>query len=142
MRNREVKKYYSFEPYKIGPFTEELYNDLDVLEMIGLVKMRTKDFVEESEMLETQKIPRDLLTYADADAISADLYREFEYTLSHLGRKISQELYDSVPQSVRQAIEEVKRRFGSLPLVELLRYIYRKFPEMAKKSIREDLRGE
>jgi hypothetical protein len=138
--DKEVEKYYSFEPYKIGPFTEELYNDLDVLETMGLVEIKTKDFVEEPERMESERIPQDLLT--DAESISADLYKEFEYRLSDRGRGISQVLYESVPLSVRQAIEEVKRKFGSLPLVEVLRYIYRRFPEMARKSIREDLRGK
>jgi hypothetical protein len=142
--DKEVKNYYTFEPYKIGPFTEELYNDLDVLETMGLVEIRAKDFVEESEMLEIQKIPREdnPLTYADTEAIPADLYQEFDYKLSDKGRRITEVLYDSVSSSLKQAVEDVKRRFGSLLLVELLRYIYRNFPKMATKSIREDLKGK
>ena len=139
--DKAVKKYYSFEPYKLGPFTEELYNDLDVLETIGLVQVAVKEFVEESETVEAERIPRDLLTYADADAITAESYREYEYKLSDSGRKLAHELYNSVPESIRQAVEDVKTKFASLPLAELLRYIYRKFPEMGRKSIRTDLRG-
>jgi len=140
--DKEVKNYYSFEPYKLGPFTEELYNDLDVLKTMRLIEVRTEDLVEESETFETQEILGDLLSYADSDAISSECYRQFEYKLTDQGERIANEIYSSVSPSLKQAIEDVKRKFASLPLIELLRYIYRRFPEMAQKSIREDLRGK
>jgi hypothetical protein len=140
--DEDVEKYYHFEPYKIGPFTEELYNDLNVLEAMQLIETKTKNYIEEPEVLETQEIIGDLLTYADLDALSLDYYKEFNYSLTERGQAIAGKIYDSASQSTKQAVEEVKLKFGSLPLTELLRYIYRRFPEMATRTIREDLRGK
>lgn len=139
--DKEIEHYYSFEAYKLGPFTEEVYDDLDVLESIGLIEITAKDFVEVSGAIETQEIPGDLLSYMDADAISTQSYKQSEYRLTEEGWRIAQKRYNEVSSSIKQAVEDVKRRFGSLSLVELLRYIYRKFPEMAKRTVRENLRG-
>lgn len=139
--DKEVKSYYSFEAYKIGPFTEEVYNDLDFLHTAGLVKIKSQDLVEESDVIETQEIPGDLASYVGVDAVSSDSYAQSEYGLTDQGLRIAERRYGQISSSARHAIEDIKRRFGSVPLTALLRYVYRRFPEMAKKTIREDLRG-
>lgn len=139
--DKEVKSYYSFEAYKIGPFTEEVYNDLDFLQSVGLIEIKSQDLVDESEAMETQEIPEDLRSYVGVDAVSSDSYAQFEYRLTKQGLRIVKQRYAQISSSMRNVIENIKGRFGSVPLTVLLRYVYRKFPEMAKKTIREDLRG-
>ena len=138
--DKEVKNYYSFEPYKLGPFTDELYDDLEFLENVHLIEVKIREFVEESETLEKGEILYDLLVDADVDALSSDSYNEYEYRLTNKGREMAEEIHNTIAPSARESIHCVKREFGSLPLTEILRYIYRKYPEMAKKSIRVDLR--
>lgn len=140
--DKEVKNYYSFEPFKLGPFTDELYDDLDFLKNVNLINVKAKEFINESELIETEEVFKDLLCNADTELFAVNSYNEYEYSLTNKGIMLAEKIYATVTDFVKLSISTVKQKFGALPLTEILRFIYRKYPEMAIKSIRADLRSE
>lgn len=137
--DKNVRNYYNFTPYKLGPFADELYSDIEFLESLDFINIRTIEFLEESVVLEIDEIIYDLLSESSFSAFSPNAYSEYEYRLSDKGLAKAEEISKTITPRMKNAIVKIKQEFGSLPLVELLRFVYRKNPDMAKKSIRPDL---
>lgn len=99
---------YNFIPYKYGPFTKEIYEDLEELEKKGYLTINHMDGNGEVEKMGISLSPDRL---EDVVLLSSSFSAE---TL----------------QSVREIIGE----YGSLPLNELLAAVYKEFPEYAVRS--------
>jgi uncharacterized protein len=139
---RWVAGYYSFEPYKFGPFSPEVYEDLEFLENVGLLEDASKpnndaslqEATEASAAYEDTELPGDI-------GDEAQPYYEPCYQLTEKGRKfVEQRVMSDMPQSVREALSLVKRMCGHVPLTSLLRYVYSNYPEYASNSELEWLR--
>lgn len=137
--DKYVKKFYSFEAHKLGPFTREIYDDIDFFDSIGFIEKKTRGSIQESEFCVVEEFYEDFLPEIDIESITQDTYRDVEFSLTLRGQEFTKKLYNQVPIAVKDACEEIKKKFGFLPLTELLRYIYLKFPDTATKTIRKDL---
>jgi len=58
-----------------------------------------------------------------------------DFALTKTGREAAKEIYDDLDDERRRRLDQVKRRFNSMPFFDLLRYVYRKYPAFAKKSV-------
>lgn len=126
-----------FQPYHYGPYTRELYDAIDLLTGIDLVReQRAKtdtslDVAEELRALEGSEL----------GAGSADPSRPYEervFELTEKGRYVAQVIAKRVGERAVNEVSRIKDEYGSLPLRQLLRTVYRQYPEMASKSrIRE-----
>jgi len=56
------------------------------------------------------------------------------FELTDDGIKVAETLFNSMDQQQREEIERVKSRFNSLDLRQLLRYVYKKYPESTTES--------
>ena len=154
-----------FEPYAFGPYDPKIYDDLAFLENMGWLRgstAATSDTLVFSDLME-EKGKDSSLAFLDASELDeADLSFEYlmsgvaedfperyetrKYALSEKGREsieseISAMRGDHEFPKLMSAIEEVKRRFNSVPLRDLLRYVYKKYPDSASDStILEQLR--
>jgi len=99
---------YSFIPYKYGPFSKEVYEDLEVLEREMLV-IRSK----KGKIVERQE------TAIDEEAVD-----EVKHIL------------ETLPQDKKQALDEVMRRHASMGFEQLLGYVYTTYPEFAARAKR------
>jgi hypothetical protein len=122
-----VRNPYSFQPYRYGPFTAALYNDLDMLIEAGLVRREHLDedgvpVIQRGEEIDEGFGFNGLTT----------LYR-----LSRKGRRVAAALLELAAKkqhNIEPGLVVVKARFGSLPLLELMRYIYSRYPEYTAES--------
>lgn len=124
----------AFRPYKMGPFSEQIYDEVDFLKSLGLI--------EEGKTLEadvTSKVEEDLFF----DDQMLDKYQKGEtstdekvatYALSDKGRKVAKQIFDSLPDPDKKYIKNLKLKFGNLSLRQLLRYVYKKYPEYTTQS--------
>jgi len=127
-----VPKFYSFQPYKLGPFAARVYDDVEILVRAGLVQR---------ELLDQDGFPviQDDATIDEGFRLNGlgTLYR-----LTAKGRAFCRRLLESRDKSpianrqskIIQGFVILKTRFGSLPLRELLRYVYRRYPEYTTES--------
>lgn len=135
-----IGSFYEFTAHNFGPFSKEVYEALDFLEGFELIKV--KDRVHSSyyanvgEVLLLQEISEgevDGLTTGDAIGVTEKMF-----TLTEDGHKVAQKLRQTIEQRRPKDIEELNgiiRRYGKLPLNQLIRYVYRQYPEMTVKSI-------
>lgn len=126
-----------FKPYHYGPYTPELYDAIDLLTGIKLVREKraatdtSLDIAEELTALES----------AEVGAGSPDPSRPYEervFELTEKGKYVASVIAKRVGDKAVNEISRIKDEYGSLPLRQLLRLVYKQYPEMASKSrIRE-----
>lgn len=93
---------YRFEPYLYGPFSSEVYRDLDRLIAEGLVRAEP----------------------APGQTWSA-------YTSTQMGRNRARDLLARAPRSLVAKLENIKQHVTVASFSQLLRDIYRKYPQFA-----------
>ncbi len=133
----EIAKEYGYQPYKMGPYSDELRDDVETLISLGLVK---------TEKL-TYWIPDDLDDEKDAiknmKAGVVGEYKKIEsykYCLSDNGEKEGMGLWNSLTSKNREALIQFKTFFNSLTLRQLLIFVYDQYPSYTGKSeIRKNL---
>jgi uncharacterized protein YwgA len=117
---------YLFGAYKMGPFTVELYRDLELLQSLGLLRTERLDYVISDDR------DRNPDESGEGDAV-----REIEsvrFRLTEHGIEAGKELFGSLPKRDREGLVEFKRFFNSLSLRQLLIFVYQKFPDFTSKS--------
>lgn len=125
-----VSDYYAHYAYTYGPFEEAGYKDIEALKQHGLIeeKKPPKKRLDPDEEIDEGLYPEKV------DAI---------YRLTDRGEKFAQALMKSAQEkdpTILQKIEEIKSKYGHLPLRQLLKYIYTQYPEFAKESkIRKEI---
>lgn len=147
-----------FEPYAFGPYDPKIYDDLAFLENMGWLRGSTasekadlvfgdvideKDKEDSSAFLDASELEEADLSYEYLmSGVAEDLPERYEtrrYALSDEGLRIVQnrlQMAKDGPQlkKLLDAIEEVKTRYYNLPLRDLLRYVYKKYPGSATDS--------
>jgi len=131
------EKYYGYRPYKIGPFSADVYEDVELLESVGLIR-GTPGRAEMAEEIEEWRARfADDLTPEPSSA-ERDVNRVFQ--LTEEGRACAQSILDSMPNENRAALEALRKRCDHLSLRNLLVYVYTRYPEMTQASeIKEQL---
>jgi len=124
-----IPNLYNFKAYDFGPCVDDLYDDLDFAEDIGLISVEEVPSGNEYEG-------------GDEDAFLADFGFKLvkrstrrDFRLTDTGMQAAKELYDNLDEQQRERLNHVKRRYNSMPFFDLLRYVYRKYPAFAKKSV-------
>lgn len=141
---------FEFEAYKAGPYSPELYDDLEFLENLGLLEGEVTSEASEPEAEEVDRLSfdhlmgRDVEKSSDGDfdgASAADAYEERRFQLTEEGRnRINQLLKSGEMVPVANKIRRIKSKYGKYSLKDLLYYVYTKYPEMTTESeIREEV---
>jgi uncharacterized protein YwgA len=135
---------FEFEPYKAGPYSPKLYDDLELLENLGLIK---GEGTAESTPTERADIERlsfgDLMGGPDEEGKGADAFEEKRFSLTEDGKaRVEALLMDGDYAPVVEHVRKVKSKYTQYSLRDLLRYVYEKYPEMTTKSeILDDVLG-
>lgn len=106
-----VEELHEFEPHKYGPFSESLTGAVKALEQKGLVEKREEQVSGGNEMV--------------------------IYSLTDEGERVVKTLLherDEDVGSTLEPVDDLKREKGALSLDRLLRYVYKKYPEMTTES--------
>jgi DNA-binding PadR family transcriptional regulator len=101
-----VRDLYDFSPYAYGPFDTAVYRDLNSLEAQGLIR---------------------------CSAVFGTNRRVFE--LSGQGQQRCQQLVKDAPADALDALRGIKERVTSLSFVELLKFVYGKYPDYAARTV-------
>jgi uncharacterized protein YwgA len=124
---------YKFEPYKAGPYSPVLYDDIEFLENIGLIKSEISGVATEEEVADLEFTFEELMD--DKDTNTADAYVEKRFTLTSEGiQKIKSLLESNEYKPVADSIRKIKSKYGNCSLDDLLYYVYTKYPEMTIES--------
>jgi len=100
---------YEFIPYKYGPFSKEVYQDLEEL--------------EKNLLVEKVKPNRDI--------------EKTEVTISKDFKDWVEKLIDKLPENHKTLIQSYVQKYGTLSYNELIDYVYSHYPELSIKSKRK-----
>ena len=103
---------YHYEPYPIGPFSKELLESVSRLIMLGLIG-------EEEQFVEVLEKDEEVVRKT--------------YRLTLKGRKLSKEIFNELPENIKDALRALNR-FNRTPLSELLEYVHTKYPDFLKSE--------
>lgn len=125
---------YDFRAYKFGPFSKDIYQATDFLRGIELISVGERSVVSYYNTNEELAL-EGLIDDDEAPAIEQ---KEKVFSLTERGRTAAHSLR-TIWAKDRPAdlakIEGVVKRYARLPLNQLIRYVYRQFPDFAKNSI-------
>lgn len=126
-----LKEDARFRPYNFGPFSENVYRSVGYLSSYGLLEDtgRISDNTEDAwEQIQAIGI----------DQIDPYLTRDFR--LTDIGKRYYESLIQDIPEHYIQDLSQFKERFAPIPLRQLVRYVYLRYPDMTERSlIREDI---
>jgi len=125
---------FKFEPWKFGPFSKEIYEDLDLLASLGLVDAEERELRSYAEHTEREEYNR-LMESEDDEPII-----EKTFLLTDRGRRVAEKLRTWISENDWHEIEQLKVRFERVPLTRLIQYVYHKYPETTSRSVLEHLK--
>lgn len=114
----------SFEAYDFGPFSKQIYEDIEFLSSVGFV---SKSGDEDDESIEQEL--RDEFKEVNED------YEEETYSLSNVGKEfIESGEAGTLSKNQQEILQEFKTRSCQIPLRALLLYVYSNYPAMTTNS--------
>lgn len=137
-------KMHNFEPYKYGPFSIDVFKDLNFFENINFVKESNPEN-EEAPLADIEEFRRYLEEFIiDEEEIMQEIvfYKEVKFTLTEKGRTFAENLFKELTEKQQHALINFKSRYNASSLNALLTYVYKTYPEDTIKSeIREEIHG-
>lgn len=116
---------FLYKPFKMGPFSADLYRDLDVLKSLGYVRTRKLEFL----------ITDDDDPDADEESgTSSRVVESTQFELSERGLEVGKDLFEGLKNRDRDGLMEFKKFFNSIPLRQLLIFVYQKYPSFTTES--------
>lgn len=132
-----VNNGFSFVPYKMGPFSSEVYPELEFLRNFPspeepLVKGNEINTASDADVSPEQVQYIDDIQFDEAPPDNAEV--DVAYQLTEVGKKIAKELWVDLDEKNKSGIEAIKGKYGNWPLRKLLKYVYEKYPNMTTNS--------
>lgn len=128
-----VRDVEDFEPYRFGPYSSKLYDDLEMLENLGLITSEPVRDLSEPEAQEVELSFEYLMGDDEQEGAIAE-QEERKYALTEDGQKYVDGLLQSATQEQVEGIGRVKSKFAHYSLKDLLRYVYKKYPDWTGES--------
>jgi hypothetical protein len=122
-----------FRSDKFGPFSSKIYTAVDTLVAAGLLEDSRALGQSTEDSWEMKNIIGDPFS---------DPYATRNFELTEKGLRYYDALLKELPEDVEEQLSAFKRRFASIPLRQLVRYVYENHAEYTDKSlIRDDILG-
>lgn len=127
----QIAKDCGYQPYKMGPFSWELTENLNDLIAAGLVKTeRLRYYISDDFDGDDSSLCEDILP----EQKQLKQVESFKYLLTDYGMNVAKQLWDNLPKKDQVGLAEFKVFFGSLTLRQLLIFVYEQFPKYTDKS--------
>jgi hypothetical protein len=125
-----VTEVADFRSHKFGPFSAKIYRAVDMLSAYGLLRDSARVSNSTEDRWEAVNVLGDEL----------DPYTTRTFQLTERGEKYYAALIAELPANAESLLTEFKDRFARLPLRQLVRYVYERYPEFTDKSeIRDEI---
>lgn len=143
---------FNFQPYKFGPASKELYNDLDFLVNIGYItKSDDQETLNKLEIDNIEEYGANIfLSENKSDSEDEDCDGNDNNELTKENDSV---VYNITPEGFNylknnnflqteqyRRVEEVNKKYGNYSLTSLLQYVYRNYPDYTVESeIKNDI---
>jgi hypothetical protein len=123
-----------FRSHRFGPFSSKIYQAVDTLAAAGLVRDSAKSAPTTEDRWEALNLLMD-----DEDL---DPYTTRTFELTDRGKRYYTALLKDLPTDAEKTLTNFKNRFARLPLRQLVRYVYERYPQFTDRSeIRDEILG-
>jgi len=142
-RGTEISEetFYEFFPWTFGPFSTQVYDDLNFFMLRNFVQssLTAEESLPESAAEWEEWLIR---TGVAEPRDELDSYEEEEFALTQKGVAFAALLYSSLSPSQQKLLRDFKARLQKAPLRAMLKYVYEKYPEFTIRSkIKEEVLG-
>ena len=117
-----------FIPYKLGPYSREVYAAIDFLSSYGLIE----------DSLSTGRSSLDSMESILTIDPGLMPYEERRFRLTEDGQAVAKALRSQSSEETLAALTECYQQFGQMPLPSLLRHVYQAYPDYTGRSIIKD----
>ena len=135
----ESEKLPEFIAYNYGPFSKDLYEQLDLFTGIGFMQVRDLNETEEMSGVDNivEKEFVDECYEDDEETKSENSYRE--YCITDIGSGfVESELLGKLTSSQLGLLRQYKKKITEMTMKQLLHYVYTRYPQYAEKSLIKD----
>jgi hypothetical protein len=115
-----------FRSWRFGPFSSKVYEAADTLAAAGLIKDSANKAANVEDRWEAVN--------ALIDAQELDPYTTRTFELTERGQQYYKALLQELPPEAPQVLERFKAKFARLPLRQLVRYVYQRYPQFTDRS--------
>lgn len=134
----EVNEAFKYRPYKAGPYSRKLYDELQLLENLGLVQSEVVGQATDAEAAEIEALSFEQLmgdgaapfmdTATRDDAQTADAFQERRFGITPKGLQVTEQLLKrDGADALTGKIRRLKTKFANYSLQDLLYYVYTKY---------------
>lgn len=125
---------FHFVPFRMGPWTQEVYDETDFLESLGLLIREERAGVSVEDEAHNDELFSDLLLdkYQSSPMSRNEATDAFELTAA--GKNKATEIWSRLSNDEKQKLIGLKRKFNNMNLRQFLRYVYKKYPEYTEAS--------
>lgn len=120
----------SFQAYRYGPFSSELYDSIDFLKEMELIETTYQKYDALTQKVEESEYGEDYESVEEES--EPDRIEVFE--LGSVGKAMAEDIFEELDESQKNELENIKKVVNSLPYLELIRFVYKKYPDYAKVS--------
>lgn len=129
----ELSENPEFESHNFGPFSSKIYQAVDTLTAAGLLEDSTAIASSTEDAWEAEHL---------IGTSPSDPYATRNFSLTEKGQRYYKALINELRPGTEDLVERFKQRFAALPLRQLIRYVYQRYPDFTDKSlIRKDILG-
>jgi hypothetical protein len=125
---KEVAAPFTFEAYHYGPYSKAVYDAVDLLKALRLLREKRVDVSTGLDLSEEFEA----LDLDDLEEIDGTVERQF--ILTEDGKAVAKLLSTRISPDGKAILSRLKDRFGRMPLRQLLRYVYARYPDFTVKS--------
>jgi len=132
-----AENFYEFFPWDFGPFSTQVYDDLNFFRLHGFIEEETSD---EEALPESAAEWEEWLRSSQPDS-SEPAFSEYEeqlFKLTERGVNFTKSLFEALSPDQQRLLREFKVRIVKAPLRALLRYVYERYPSLIINSTIRD----
>lgn len=135
-RGLESDKLPEFFAYNYGPFSKDIYQQLDLFKSINFIKI--EDIYSEEELASVDNMIENEFVDECFEG-DIELKTESNYWLYRIADEgsgfVESELLPNIKEEHQRLLEQFKRKITDMPIKKLLHYVYTKYPEYTDKSL-------
>lgn len=138
-RGLESEQLPDFIAYNYGPFSKDVYEQIELFAGIGFVSVTDINTKEDmfgiDDVVETEFI--DECYQGDSELKTENNF--WEYRITDVGKGfVEKELLTDLTDEHKEILETFKRKITEMPIRQLLYYVYTKYPDYTEKSLIKD----
>lgn len=139
-KNIECGKLPEFIPYNFGPFSKDVYEQVELFSNIGFIKVTDINAIEDmGEVDDWEESPFIDETVEQEDGYIRQDGKYLKYEIENLGIDfVEQKILPNVTPEQKEILEMFKSKITSLSPKQILKYVYTKYPEFTENSLIKD----